>query len=62
MDHKQWAVKERSWCVKRYHECKSYVTIQAEFVHVFQTANFPDKKRIEAWVKKFHEYGTVQNL
>ena len=58
---KQWHVKQRSWCVKRYLETKSFVKIQGEFLHVFYTDRAPDKKRIQAWVAKFNEFGTVQN-
>ena len=49
---KQWLVKERSWCVNRYFEVRSYVKIQ-EFLHVFKTDKAPDKKRIEDWMNKF---------
>ena len=28
----------------------------------FSCEKFPDKKRIQAWVKKFELYGTVENL
>ena len=59
---KQWHVNERSWCVKRYFEVRSYVKIQDEFLHVFKTDKAPDKKRIEDWMKIFEKFGTVQNL
>lgn len=59
---KQWHVKHRSWCVKRYFEIRSYVKIRAEFLHVFQTDRAPNKSRIAQWVKNFNKFGTVQNL
>ena len=58
---KQWQVKQRSWCVKRYLVTKSFVKIQGEFLHFFNTDRAPDKKRIQVWVAKFSEFGTAQN-
>ena len=49
--------QQRSWCVSKYYKVRSFKKIQAEF-----SQKFPDKKRIQAWVKKFEMYGRVENL
>ena len=56
------ALQSASWSVKRSFEIRSYVKIQADFVHVFKTEKTLGKKRIESWVTKFEEFGTLQNL
>ena len=59
---KQWTVKQRTWCVKAYIKCNKIGQIRADFLQEFQTTKAPDHKRIYAWVKKFDEHGTVENL
>ena len=58
----QWHIKQRSWCVSRFIETKSYKKIRAEFLHEFETDRAPCKSIIQAWMKKFSEFGTVKNL
>ena len=58
----QWSPQQRSWCVSKYHQVRSFKKIQVEFSQKFSSEKFPDKKRIQAWVKKFELYGTVENL
>ena len=58
----QWSPQQRSWCVSKYHKTRSYKKIQAEFLQKCSCEKYPDKKRIEAWVKKFEVFGIVENL
>lgn len=59
---KQWTVRERTWCVERRLRGDKLKDIQEEFLHFFRKEKAPCKQRIHAWLKKFHEYGSVENL
>ena len=59
---KQWTIKQRSWCVQRFFETRSFKAIREEFLHIFDVEKAPCKSRIQDWVKKFQTEGTVQNL
>ena len=59
---KQWTVRERTWCVERKLRGDKLKDIQEEFLHFFRKEKAPCKQRIHAWLKKFHEYGSVENL
>ena len=61
-DGKQWSVSHRSWCVKRYFEVRSYVKIQAEFLHVFETMKALAKRQLYLWKSHFEKFGTVEIL
>ena len=59
---KQWTVKERTWCVQQKLQGKKVSEIQVQFLQVFRKEKAPCKQRIFAWVKKFDDFGTVENL
>ena len=59
----QWSPQQRSWCVSKYHQVRSFKKIQAEF--------FPKKKSVRnSQIRKGYRpgsrnlelYGTVENL
>ena len=57
-----WTTKERSWCVRRYFECKSFAKTRIDFMQTFNVTEAPTKSAIFKMAKKFEAEGTVKNL
>ena len=59
---RQWSIEERTWCVKKYFEYRSFQRIREEFLHQFKEDKSPDRWRIKSWVQKFESFGTLENF
>ena len=62
VDSKKWTVKERTWCVQQRLKGEKIKVIQDNFLHSFGKEKAPGRARIHAWMNKFSDHGTVENL
>ena len=56
-----WNDQEKAFAVLTFNKTGSFVQTLIEFRKKFKTRKSPAKNRIQSWLKKFTENGTIKN-